>query len=134
MQFQGATSQRRQTHLLANVAGATPRRLHAIFDALDEATARALVAAFLADYQATASPAVAARERGCDDAMSVLALPAPYRKRLHTTNGVERLNEEIRRREPVIRIFPNRESALRLVGALLMQQTKCRRRVSATSI
>lgn len=48
-------------------------------------------------------------------------LPQSYRKRLRTTNGLERLNEEIRRRERVIRIFPNRESALRLIGALLME-------------
>ncbi|WP_188817229.1 transposase, partial [Calditerricola satsumensis] len=41
--------------------------------------------------------------------------------RLRTTNAVERLNEEIRRRERVIRIFPNRDSALRLLGALLME-------------
>ncbi|WP_026964738.1 transposase, partial [Alicyclobacillus pomorum] len=38
-----------------------------------------------------------------------------------TTNSVERLNEEIRRRERVIRIFPNRASVLRLLGALLME-------------
>jgi putative transposase len=65
---------------------------------------------------------VATLERGFDDATTVLALPAPFRKRLRTTNGVERLNEEIRRRERVIRIFPNRESVIRLVGALLMEQ------------
>ncbi len=52
----------------------------------------------------------------------MLALPIHYRTRLRTTNGVERLNEEIRRRERVIRIFPNRESALRLLGALLMER------------
>ncbi len=52
----------------------------------------------------------------------MLALPAPYRKRLRTTNGVERLNEEIRRRERVIRIFPNRDAVICLVGALLMEQ------------
>ena len=44
-----------------------------------------------------------------------------YRRRLRTTNSVERLNEEIRRRERVIRIFPTRDSALRLMGALLMK-------------
>jgi len=50
-----------------------------------------------------------------------LELPEQYRRRLRTTNGLERLNEEIRRRERVIRIFPNRESAIRLIGALLME-------------
>ena len=128
-QFQGATWQRCQTHLSANIADATPKalqeevhaRLRPIFDAPDEATARTLLASFVSDYQITAPTAVATLERGFDDATAVLALPAPYRKRLRTTNGVERLNEEIRRRERVIRIFPNRASVLRLVGALLME-------------
>ncbi len=132
-QFQGASWQRCQTHLSANSADtlhATPNalqeevhaRLRPIFDAPDESTARTLLARFVHDYQATAPTAVATLERGFDDATAVLALPAPYRKRLRTTNGVERLNEELRRRERVIRIFPNRESVLRLVGALLMEQ------------
>lgn len=56
-----------------------------------------------------------------EDVTAVLSLPERYRKRLRTTNGMERLNEEIRRRERVIRIFPNRESAIRLIGALLME-------------
>jgi putative transposase len=66
--------------------------------------------------------AVATLERGFDDATAVLALPRPYRKRLRTTNGQERLNEEIRRRGRVIRIFPNRQSTMRLLGAMLMEQ------------
>ena len=57
-----------------------------------------------------------------EDATAILALPLHYRRRLRTTNGVERLNEEIRRCERVIRIFPNRESAVRLLGALLIEQ------------
>ncbi|MEV2310991.1 transposase, partial [Paenibacillus larvae] len=61
-------------------------------------------------------------ESGFDDATAVLMLPERYRKRLRTTNSVERLNEEVRRRERVIRIFPNRESVIRLIGALLMEQ------------
>jgi transposase-like protein len=61
-------------------------------------------------------------ENGFEDATAVLALPEKYRKRLRTTNSVERLNEEIRRRERVIRIFPNRQSVIRLLGALLMEQ------------
>ena len=60
-------------------------------------------------------------EMGFDDATAVLMLPEKYRKRLRTTNAVERLNGEIRRRERVIRIFPNRESVVRLIGALLME-------------
>jgi len=48
-------------------------------------------------------------------------LPEPYRKRLRTTNSIERLNAEIRRRERVIRIFPNEASIERLIGALLME-------------
>ena len=54
--------------------------------------------------------------------MAVMALPEKYRKRLRTTNMQERLNEEVRRRERVIRIFPNDESALRLIGALLAEK------------
>jgi hypothetical protein len=50
-----------------------------------------------------------------------LAPPRPSRQRLRTTTGVERLNEEIRRRERIIRIFPTREFALRLLGALLLE-------------
>ncbi len=51
-----------------------------------------------------------------------MALPEPYRRRLRSTNGLERLNREVRRRERVIGIFPNTDSALRLLGALLMGQ------------
>lgn len=130
VQFQGATWQRCQMHLSANIADATPKALHqevharvrAIFEAPDVETARLLLARFVADYAKTAPAAVATLERGFDDATAVLALPAAYRTRLRTTNGQERLNEEIRRRERVIRIFPNRESAMRLLGALLMEQ------------
>ena len=53
--------------------------------------------------------------------MAVTALPAKYRRRLRTTNGIERLNEEIRRRDRVIRIYPNKASAIRLNGALLIE-------------
>jgi transposase-like protein len=52
---------------------------------------------------------------------AVLDYPDRYRRRLRMTNGVERLNEEIRRRERAIRIFPNRESVYRLVGTVLIE-------------
>lgn len=52
---------------------------------------------------------------------AVMLLPARYRKRIRTTNCVERLNEEIQRRERVIRIFPNEEWTWGLIGAVLME-------------
>lgn len=57
-------------------------------------------------------------EDGFFEATAVLALPGKYRRRLRTTNMVERFIQEIRRREKVVRIFPNQESVYRLVGAL----------------
>jgi transposase-like protein len=130
LHFQGATWQRCQTRLSANVSDATPkalqdvvhRHVRAIFEAPDVETARLLLAAFCAEFEQRAPTAVATLERGFDDATAVLALPEPYRQRLRTTNAVERLNEELRRRERVIRIFPSRESVLRLLGALLLEQ------------
>jgi transposase-like protein len=130
LQFQGATWQRCQTHLSATVSDATPkalqdevhRRVRAIYEAPDVETARLLLGKFSADFAQRAPTAVLTLERGFDDATAVLALPPPYRQRLRTSNAVERLNEEVRRRERVIRIFPNRESVIRLLGALLMEQ------------
>ncbi|MGD9474402.1 MAG: transposase, partial [Eubacteriaceae bacterium] len=66
--------------------------------------------------------AMALLEEGFDDVMSVMSLPEKYRKRLRTANSIERLNEEIRRRDRVIRIYPNEQSVIRLLGALLIEQ------------
>src|SRR5258708_3329692 len=93
VQFQGATWQRCQTHLSANVADVTPKslqeeihgRLHAILDAPDPQTAQTLLARFAADFEQRAPAAVATLERGFDDATAVLALPLHYRRRLRAT-------------------------------------------------
>ena len=61
-------------------------------------------------------------EKGFDDILFVLCLPLKYRKRLRTSNNIEKLNEEVRRRKRVIRIFPNEDSIIRLLGALLIEQ------------
>jgi len=127
--FQGATWQRCQAHFTRNIIDATPKdlqkemagRLRALFGAADPTSGRALLKAMQDDLGPRAPKAVALLEAGYEDATAVLALPAAYRVRLRTTNSVERLNEEIRRRERVIRIFPSRASALRLLGALLME-------------
>lgn len=127
--FQGVTWQRCQTHFLRNLLDATPKawrgdlhaRVRACLDAPDPETARILVNRVLEDFETKAPKAMSILEAGIEDAMAVLSLPEKYRKRLRTTNSLERLNEEVRRRERVIRIFPNRASALRLLGALLME-------------
>lgn len=129
-QFQGASWQRCQTHLMRNILDAAPKAvqsaLHShirpIFEAPDRATAQTLWDTLVKDFGQQAPRALAVLEDGWDDALAVLQLPEPLRQRLRTTNGVERLNQEIRRRERVIRIFPNRESAVRLLGAVLLEQ------------
>jgi transposase-like protein len=127
--FQGATWQRCQTHFTRNILDACPKalqgefhgKLRLIFEAPDMITARRLLEEVLQDYAERAPKAAKCLEDGFEDATAVMALPERYRKRLRTTNGVERLNQEVRRRERVIRIFPNEDSALRLLGAVLME-------------
>ena len=127
--FQGATWQRCQTHLSRNVLDLCPKAeqpamkklLRELYEAADEADARTKLRHIQERYAQKASRSVALLEAAFDDATAVLALPEPLRKRLRTTNMQERLNEEIRRRERVIRIFPNGASAKRLLGALLME-------------
>jgi transposase-like protein len=69
-----------------------------------------------------ADAAVDVLETGFDDASAVLALPPEYRRRPRTTNMVERLIEEIRRRERVVRIFPTMDAVRRLIGARCAEQ------------
>ena len=57
-------------------------------------------------------------------ALSCLAFPESHRRRIRTTNGLERLNQEIKSRTRVVRIFPNREACLRLVTALAVEQSE----------
>ncbi|TGA95347.1 IS256 family transposase [Sporolactobacillus shoreae] len=128
--FQGATWQRCQAHFLRNVRDRLPKPLKsevseqvkAILHAPDVLTAQTLLHSFLAVYQEKAPRVTELVDAAFDDVTAVLALPEPYRRRLRTTNGMERLNEEFRRRERVVRIFPNQDSVVRLMGAVLMEQ------------
>ena len=61
-----------------------------------------------------------------EDALTCLNFPDQHRQRIRTTNSLERFNQEIKRRTSVLRIFPNRDSALRLIGALCMEQVEKR--------
>jgi transposase-like protein len=127
--FAGATWQRCQVHLQRNLLGHSPMRerkavaeaAKRVFHAPDMNEARRERDRFVELFAKTAPKAATCLEDAFDDATAVLCLPEKYRKRLRSTNMQERLNEEIRRRERVVRVFPNEESALRLIGALLAE-------------
>ena len=130
--FQGASWQRCQVHLMRNLIAHAPVKMRAevaqaakrVLQAPDRAEAKRRLDEFSGTFARSAPKAVDCLEAGFDDAMAVMALPEKYRRRLKTTNMQERLNEEIRRRERVIRIFPNDASALRLIGALLAEHNE----------
>jgi len=63
-------------------------------------------------------------EEYIEECLSCLAFPESHRRRIRTTNGLERLNQEIKRRTRAVRIFPNRGACLRLVTALAIEQSE----------
>ena len=93
-----------------------------IFGSEDRAEARTRFRQLADELDGKADKALDVLENGFEDALAVMVFPEKYRRRLATTNMQEQLNEEIRRRERVIRIFPNEASAMRLIGALLAEQ------------
>jgi transposase-like protein len=130
--FQGAGWQRCQVHFARNLQGRVGRKdrarladdLRAIFAAPETiqawTTARAC-----ADRWRASQPAVAAQlEEDLEDCLACDAVPAAHRVRVRTTNGLERFNQELKRRTRVVRIFPNRAALLRLVTALAMEQSE----------
>lgn len=127
--FAGASWQRCQAHFLRNLSDACPKAemeaflasAKQVLHAPDGSSARLRLRETCATFESRCSKAVALLESAFDEVTSVLSLPSKYHRLLRTTNLVERLNEEIRRRDRVIRIYPNRASCERLLGALLME-------------
>ena len=127
--FQGAIWQRCQVHFMRNVLSHTGAKhkkemgegLKRIFNSDNAKDARQRFDEFAEQMEKKAPKAIDCLERGLEDSLAVMALPNRYWKRLKSTNMQERLIQEIRRRERVIRIFPNKDSALRLMGALLAE-------------
>jgi len=128
--FPGCIWQRCQAHFRRNVLDKTPSgyrdRMHELLDQILQADSQKQAQQRLEksaqDLKEEAPAALEVLEDGLFEATAVLALPGKYRRRLRTSNMLERLIQEVRRREKVIRIFPNQESAWRLVGALLAEK------------
>ncbi|MGI6441709.1 MAG: IS256 family transposase [Peptoniphilaceae bacterium] len=130
--FVEAAWQRCQVHFMRNIMEVCPSKvkpqlledLRDLWSSKDPELARERFQEILVTYEALAPKSMEVLEAGFDDAIAVLHLPTKYRRRLRSTNSLERLNQEIRRRERVIRIFPSGESAIRLMGVLLAQQSE----------
>ena len=93
------------------------RRLRSIWDAPDRAIADLLLQKAL-DYYKNRKNFCNWLEENIEDTLTIFNLPPEHRRRLRTTNGVERMHEEVKRRTIPVRIFPNRDSALRLIGSI----------------
>jgi putative transposase len=130
--FQGAAYQRCQVHYARNLLGMVghARRkelaegLRGVFAAPSREVAVRLASELAARWR-TSHPRVAEHlEEHIEECLSCLAFPESHRRRIRTTNGLERLSQEIKRRTRVVRIFPNREACLRLVTALAVEQSE----------
>lgn len=122
--------QRCQAHFTRNIVDGAPKFLRAglrselkeMFNCEKLEQARARRDEIIADYAAKAPKAMERLDKGFEEAMTVMILPKDMRKCTRTSNYLERLNKEIKRRSNVIGIFPNAGSAVRLLGAFLMEE------------
>jgi putative transposase len=92
-----------------------------IFNAPDRTTAEAYLAKAVSKYEKSASRLSEWMATNLPEGFTVFSFPSAFRKLLRTTNGVERLHREVRRRARVVSIFPNKASCLRLVSAVLSE-------------
>ncbi len=130
--FQGATWQRCQTHFQRNVKDLVPRikqaqladGLREVFNAKDLKEARMRVVGLIQTYQHSYPDLAEKLDEEVEHTLTCFHFPKDHQKRIRTTNGLERFNEEINRRSRVVRIFPNDASCIRLIGALSMEQSE----------
>jgi transposase-like protein len=122
--------QRCQFHLQQNAGAYLPKQhmrlevaadIRSMFNAPDRKTAEELLQVATQKYAVTAPRLSAWLEDNLSEGFSVFDFPLEHRRTIRTTNSLERINKEIRRRTRVVGVFPNEASCLRLVSALLME-------------
>lgn len=122
--------QRCKVHFYRNVLVHVPKRsqaevseaMKAVFVQRDEKSAQAKAAELVRLFQARFAKAMEIFEAGIDDVLSYLHYPQSHRVRISSTNPLERLNLEVRRRTRVVGIFPHAGACLRLIGMLLVEK------------
>lgn len=122
--------QRCKVHFYRNVLVHVPKRsqvevseaMKAVFVQRDEKSAKSKAAELVRQFQGRFGKAMEVFEGGIDDVLSYLHYPQAHRVRISSTNPLERLNLEIRRRTRVVGIFPHAGACLRLIGMLLVEK------------
>jgi transposase-like protein len=128
--FTGVPWQRCQFHLMQNALAYIPNDamqdevvadIRSVFHAPDRAEADRRLTNVVAKYADSAPKLSRWMEQNLHEGLTVLSLPLKHRVRMRTSNSIERLNREIKRRTRVASIFPNEASLLRLASAVLME-------------